>query len=72
MPWEHRVEVFGMEWRRNDRLPDAEGLQRKLNEWGTQNWELVSFQVVRDEDHGRDSVEGPRAAYVAILKRPAG
>lgn len=73
MQWEHRVEVFGMEWRRNDRLPDAEGLQRKLNEWGMQDWELVSFQVVRDEEQGADGagVAGPRAAYLAILKRPA-
>jgi hypothetical protein len=70
MQWEHRVEVFGMEWRRNERLPDAEGLQRKLNEWGENDWELVSFNVVRDEAAGAGE-EGPRAAYLAILKRPA-
>ncbi len=73
MQWEHRVEVFGMEWRRNERLPDAEGLQRKLNEWGAEDWELVSFQVVRDETVGTaDAPSGPRAAYLALLKRPAG
>ena len=72
MRWEHRVEVFGMEWRRNDRLPDAEGLQRKLNEWGQSDWELVSFEVVRDEGGVGEHVDvpGPRAAYLAILKRP--
>lgn len=71
MQWEHRVEVFGMEWRRNERLPDAEGLQRKLNEWGAQDWELVSFQVVRDEAVATDEATGtPRAAYLALLKRP--
>ena len=72
MQWEHRVEVFGMEWRRNERLPDAESLQRKLNEWGEQDWELMSFQVVRDEWRLAEHDEGsePRAAYLAILKRP--
>jgi hypothetical protein len=70
MRWEHRVEVFGMEWRRNERLPDAEGLQRKLNEWGEADWELVSFQAVRDELAGGGE-QPPRAAYLAILKRPA-
>jgi hypothetical protein len=71
--WEHRVEVFGMEWRRNERLPDSEGLQRKLNEWGALGWELVSFERVRDETYAgdRDERAGPRAAYLAILKRPA-
>jgi hypothetical protein len=71
MAWEHRVEVFGMEWRRNERLPDAEGLQRKLNEWGADGWELVSFEVVRDEGPVAQAGEadGPRAAFLAILKR---
>jgi hypothetical protein len=70
MHWEHRVEVFGTEWRRNERLPDAAGLQRKLNEWGAEEWELVSFQVVRDEGPAPEGAEaGPRAAYLAILKR---
>ena len=71
--WEHRVEVFGMEWRRQERLPDAEGLQRKLNEWGAQGWQLVAFEVVRDERQSTDGEttvdESPRAAYLAILKR---
>jgi hypothetical protein len=73
MQWAHRVEVFGMEWQRNDRLPDAEGLQRKLNEWGSEGWELVSFEPVRDEAPPADQPgeAGPRAAYLAILKRPA-
>ena len=72
MKWEHRVEVFGMEWRRNERLPDAEGLQRKLNEWGADDWELVSFEVVHDEGPGAEAATGgPTAAYLAILKRPA-
>lgn len=72
MQWEHRVEVFGMEWRRNERLPDAEGLQRKLNEWGEAGWELVAFEVVRDEGPAADEGEaaGPSAVYLAILKRP--
>lgn len=69
MRWQHRVEVFGMEWRRNERLPDAEVLQRKLNEWGEDDWELVSFQVVRDEGAAVAGEQGPRAAYLAILKR---
>lgn len=71
--WEHRVEVFGMEWRRHERLPDAEGLQRKLNEWGAQGWQLVAFEPVRDEHRSPATVTGedeaPRAAYIAILKR---
>lgn len=71
--WEHRVEVFGMEWRRQERLPDAEGLQRKLNEWGTQGWQLVAFEPVRDEHLPIESEtavdRSPRAAYIAILKR---
>jgi hypothetical protein len=70
MQWEHRVEVFGMEWRRNERLPDAESLQRKLNEWGGEDWELVSFEVVRDEGAPMGDEQGPRAAYLVILKRP--
>jgi hypothetical protein len=75
--WEHRVEVFGMEWRRQERLPDAAGLQRKLNEWGADGWELVAFEVVRDE-HQEPAADGappdssPRAAYLVILKRPSG
>lgn len=72
--WEHRVELFGMEWRRQERLPDAAGLQRKLNEWGTDGWELVAFEMVRDEYTAEpaddQSDPSPRAAYVAILKRP--
>lgn len=72
-PWEHRVEVFGMEWRRQERLPDAEGLQRKLNEWGAQGWQLITFEAVRDEHPGFGSEttmdRTPRAAYIAILKR---
>ncbi|MGH8933400.1 MAG: hypothetical protein ACRDZO_22875 [Egibacteraceae bacterium] len=72
--WEHLVEVFGMEWRRQERLPEAEGLQRKLNEWGAQGWELVAFEMVRDEHvitGGPESAdESPTAAYLAILKRP--
>jgi hypothetical protein len=71
--WEHRVEVFGMEWRRQERLPDAEGLQRKLNEWGTQGWQLVTFEPVRDEHRTAEGAtpadQSPRAAYIAILKR---
>lgn len=69
--WEHRVELFGMEWRRQERLPDAEGLQRKLEEWGDQGWQLVTFDVVRDEHRtpGDAEDEPPRAAYLAILKR---
>jgi hypothetical protein len=71
--WEHRVEVFGMEWRRHERLPDAEGLQRKLNEWGVQGWQLVTFEPVRDEHRYTGGPmtedESPRAAYIAILKR---
>jgi hypothetical protein len=72
--WEHRVEVFGMEWRRQERLPDAEGLQRKLNDWGVEGWQLVAFEMVRDESHAVGSPEdkpdsAPRAAYLAILKR---
>lgn len=71
--WEHRVELFGMEWRRHERLPDAEGLQRKLNEWGKQGWELVAFELVRDEhktpEPAGDASSPPTAAYVAILKR---
>jgi hypothetical protein len=70
--WEHRVELFGMEWRRQERLPDAEGLQRKLNEWGADGWELVSFEMVRDEHaapKGAEPDATPRAAYLAILKR---
>lgn len=69
--WKHRVELFGMEWRRNERLPDAEGLERKLNEWGAQGWQLVTFEVVRDEHRDRRGAddEPPRAAYLAILKR---
>ena len=73
--WEHRVEVFGMEWRRQERLPEAEGLQRKLNDWGAEGWQLVAFEMVRDEFHPVGSPEdepdsAPRAAYLAILKRP--
>lgn len=74
--WEHRVEVFGMEWRRQERLPDAEGLQRKLNDWGAQGWQLVAFEMVRDEyrDGAATAVAAPEplptAAYLAILKRP--
>lgn len=71
MQWQHRVEVFGMGWRRNERLPDAEGLQRKLNEWGQAGWELVAFEVVRDEGMSAGTKTGPSAAYLAILKRPA-
>ena len=72
--WEHRVELFGMEWRRQERLPDAAGLQRKLNEWGADGWELVAFEVVRDEHKvtespGAASDSSPTAAYLAILKR---
>jgi hypothetical protein len=70
--WEHRVEVFGMEWRRQERLPDAEGLQRKLNEWGAQGWQLVAFEPVRDEHRSAGLTAAdpsPRAAYLAILKR---
>lgn len=71
--WEHRVEVFGMQWRRHERLPDAAGLQRKLNEWGAQGWQLVAFQPVRDEYRSADAAttgdQSPRAAYIAILKR---
>jgi hypothetical protein len=71
--WEHRVEVFGMEWRRHERLPDAEGLQRKLNEWGAEGWELLAFETVHDEHPASglevDADRSPRAAYVAILKR---
>jgi hypothetical protein len=62
-----------MEWRRQERLPDAEGLQRKLNEWGTQGWQLVAFEPVRDEHLSIESEtvvdRSPRAAYIAILKR---
>lgn len=73
--WEHRVEIFGMEWRRQERLPDAEGLQRMLNEWGTQGWQLIAFELVRDEHPGAErphvgNESSPRAAYLAILKRP--
>lgn len=69
--WEHRVEVFGMEWRRQERLPDAEGLQRALAEWGEQGWQLVTFDAVRDEHavSGDTEDEPPRTAYLAILKR---
>lgn len=71
--WEHRVELFGMEWRRQERLPDAEGLQRKLNEWGADGWELVAFEVVRDEHRAPDEPtavdSSPRAGYLAIMKR---
>jgi hypothetical protein len=71
--WEHRVEVFGMEWRRQGRIPDAEGLQRKLNEWGVQGWQLVTFEPVHDEHRSADAAPStdpsPRAAYIAILKR---
>lgn len=71
--WEHRVEVFGMEWRRQSRLPDAEGLQRKLNEWGAEGWQLLAFDTVRDEHpaSGSDAPTdpSPRTAYIAILKR---
>jgi hypothetical protein len=73
--WQHRVELFGMEWRRQERLPNAEGLQRKLNEWGSDGWELVAFEMVRDEHNvpaaataATDS--SPTAAYLVILKRP--
>lgn len=73
--WEHRVELFGMEWRRQERLPDADGLQRKLNDWGAQGWQLVAFEMVRDEHVSvpEEAAEdtSPRAAYLAILKRPA-
>lgn len=69
--WEHRVEVFGMQWRRNERLPEAEGLQAKLNEWGADSWELVAFELVRDEHAAQPADGGARAAYLAILKRPA-
>jgi hypothetical protein len=73
--WEHRVELFGMEWRRQERLPDAEGLQRKLNEWGVQGWQLVAFEMVRDEHIAIEGSQAaadasPTAAYLAILKRP--
>ena len=73
--WEHRVELFGMEWRRQERLPDAAGLQRKLNEWGAQGWEPVAFEMVRDEHEITGEPEAsadpsPTAAYLAILKRP--
>lgn len=72
--WEHRVELFGMEWRRQERLPNAEGLARKLNEWGAEGWELVAFEMVRDEHEEAGAAEtsapvAPRAAYLAILKR---
>lgn len=71
--WEHRVELFGMEWRRQDRIPKAEALQRKLNEWGAEGWELVTFEVVRDEHklagHADGAESSPAAAYLAILKR---
>ena len=74
--WEHRVELFGMEWRRQERLPDAAGLQRKLNEWGADGWELVAFEMVRDEHQpelsGGASDSSPTAAYLAILKRRRG
>jgi hypothetical protein len=72
MQWEHRVEVFGMGWRRNERLPDAEGLQRKLNEWGADGWELVAFEVAHDEGpppEPSDAEDAPSAVYLAILKR---
>lgn len=74
--WEHRVELFGMEWRRQERLPDAEALQRKLNEWGAQGWQLVAFELVRDEHvalprpQAQLADASPTAAYLAILKRP--
>jgi hypothetical protein len=63
-----------MEWRRQERLPDAEGLQRKLNEWGAQGWQLVAFEMVRDEHRIAElpqasSDPAPTAAYLAILKR---
>ncbi|MGH8886537.1 MAG: hypothetical protein ACRDYX_15450 [Egibacteraceae bacterium] len=73
--WEHRVELFGMQWRRQERLPDAEGLQRKLNEWGVEGWELVAFEMVRDEYVAVGGSQAaadpaPTAAYLVILKRP--
>jgi hypothetical protein len=70
--WEHRVELFGMEWRRQHRLPDAESLQRKLNDWGAEGWQLVAFELVRDEHapDGADPDSSPTAAYLTILKRP--
>ena len=62
-----------MEWRRQERLPDAEGLQRKLNEWGEQGWQLVAFEPVRDEHRspaaGASEHASPTAAYIALLKR---
>jgi hypothetical protein len=73
--WEHRVEVFGMEWRRQERLRVAEGLQRKLIVWGSQGWQLVAFETVRDEHRSAGAAspvdQSPRAAYIAILKRHA-
>lgn len=71
--WEHRVELFGMEWRRQQRLPNAEALQLKLNEWGVDGWELVAFEMVRDEHNvpaASPPDSSPTAAYLAILKRP--
>lgn len=71
--WEHRVELFGMEWRRQDRIPKAEALQRKLNEWGAEGWELVAFEVVRDEHEMAGQAAqadfSPASAYLALLKR---
>ncbi|MPZ89539.1 MAG: hypothetical protein GEU81_16045, partial [Nitriliruptorales bacterium] len=46
--WEHRVELSA--WSGDDRSdPNAEALQLKLNEWGVEGWELVAFEMVRDE-----------------------
>jgi hypothetical protein len=56
---------------RHHPLPDAEGLQRELNDWGAEGWQLVAFEPGRDE-HVPDQADpdpSPTPAYLAILKR---
>lgn len=69
--WEYGVEEFSMadRWTRKKQHEEMARLHAKLNEWGAQGWELISYESI--PMYGSWSSKLAGYAYLLLFKRPA-
>ncbi len=69
--WQYQVEQFSMtdRWSAKRQAQELERFNQRLNQMGTQGWEMVSYESVPMAGAFSGSVKG--YAYLLFFKRPA-
>lgn len=69
--WQYRVISFDMaeKWAPKRQAEEIERFQHRLNELGSEGWEMISYEGVQMYGSFSNKLKG--TAYLLFLKRPA-